>query len=146
MKRWFVALSLTLTLLAASIGLLLAGDDVAPEQVCFTNYRGQTSAFINSSPYWQGDDLIFTNCLLLSGTSLSGATQGLSSVTVDLAVGSANSHVDYVGSVTSTNGGTWSATITVPSVTSPNIQITITDASTNVYTYPWMYMSTKAKM
>lgn len=128
-------------------GQVRGGDVVAVPTVTWTNFRGQALGEISSEQYWQGTTLVGTNVLLYAGTDTNGAIQGLNGVTIDVAVGSSSSNTHYVGTIISTNEGTFWFSATVPS--NMNIayaQVKITDENTNIYIYPWMYFSTKVSL
>ena len=118
--------------------LSLAGDTVSPISVTFTNYRGQAVETITSAgTLYQGTTLRLTNCAAMSSTTATNTIQGLDAVTVQCAVGNTSTSITYTASVTSTNGGTWSCDIVVPTnISSFSVQVKLTDSLTNSYIYP----------
>lgn len=127
------------------IGSVCAGDAVEPAILTgLTNSRSDSVTFYNATEYYRGATLRFTNCVLLVTNSV---IQGLDGVTMELKWGTeATNHV-FTPTVTSTNLGKWTLSLTVPTNwASPYIQIKITDALTNSYIYPWRMLHTKASM
>ena len=147
MKRLIETMVLVGALLAGMAAVVRAADDVvASPSVTFTNIRDEAVVYVSDETYYQSTTLVFTNCQVYSDTA-GAVIQGLSNVTVDVSIGTVATNVDYVGSVTSITGGTWSASITVPSfVGAPQVQVKLTDSLTNSYIYPWKVIRTKVGM
>jgi len=118
--------------------LCLAGDGVAPQTVTCTNLRDVASTeYAARGTYIGGRTILWTNCVAYSGGSTSSPVQGLSNVTVRVAIGERNRSTNYTGGVISPTAGTWWCLGTVPTNISPiYFQLTITDENTNTYSYP----------
>lgn len=117
---------------------VFAADQVVPQSVTFTNYRGQAVETITSAgTIYQGATLRLTNCVAMSSTTATNTVQGLDAVTVQCAVGNTTTSVTYSATVTSTNNGMWACDIVVPTnMTSFSVQVKLTDANTNSFIYP----------
>jgi len=143
-KRTLIAVAAAALL--AAISLVAFADPVTPATATINSIRGEAVANI-SGTFYQDATLRFTNCVIYSGTSTNSAVQNLHGVTVTVSAGNASTNVDYTATVLSTNAGTWSCDITVPSfITAPYIQVKVTDANTNSYIYPWKALATKTGM
>jgi hypothetical protein len=126
------------------VGNVAAADAVEPATNSFAWTRGdgqQESA--GEQVYYRGTTLLFTNCVLHSGMSAPGPTQGLAGVSIELRVGSTASNVAYAATGSGTNDGRWWCSVTVPSnAANPYLQLKITDSNTNSYIYPWKVLKT----
>ena len=138
-------------LVLAAVGLLFvwpvrAADTVEPANVTISSVRGEAVSAISSEAYYEGSSLIFTNCICFSDTA-GTVTQGLDTVTITLNVGTTVTNVEYSG--TADDGDkSWSTAITVPTnITGTiNVQVKLTDATTNIYIYPWKTLAHKEAM
>ena len=136
--RLFVALALLASAFATQ-----AADEVSPSTNSFRWLRDEGVGQISDQSYYEGSTLRLTNCTLYAGTATSSPVQGLTAVTMELRVGNATTNVPYTPSVQNTNG-IWWANILVPSNITPcYLQMKLSDATTNIYIYPWKTMSTK---
>ena len=138
-------------LVLAAVGLLFvwpvrAADTVEPANVTIRSVRGESVSAISSEVFYDGSSLLFTNCVCLSDTE-GVVTQGLDEVTITLNVGTTVTNVEYSGTADSANTNWWS-TITVPTnITGTiSVQVKLTDATTNIYIYPWKTLGHKAAM
>ena len=138
-------------LTVAVVGLLFvwpvrAADTVEPANVTIRSVRGEAVSAISSEVFYDGSSLLFTNCVCLSDTA-GIVTQGLDTVTITLNIGSTVTNVEYDGTAGSGNTN-WSASITVPTnITGTiNVQVKLTDATTNIYIYPWKTLAHKEAM
>ena len=142
MKMWVWVL----VVLTSLVTFVMAGDAVEPASYALTNNRADTVAFVNSIEYYTGSTLLLSNnWMQTTGVQ----TQGLDGVTIDVVVGRPATNISYSGTVTSTNGGTWWVSFPVPTdviADSFNVQVTITDADTNIYTYAWKKFHTQTAM
>jgi|GEM_PF-5325707 len=147
MKRWiaFWLVMLVVTIAMHACIALAQGDRVEVATASITNCRGDSSgAYINGTYYYEGTSLLFTNCVLHSGSTTNSDVQELSNVTVQVMIGTTSSSTTNTATIQSTNNGTWQCTVTVPTdQSSPNVQIKITDYWTNSYIYPWKAMKCK---
>lgn len=130
-----------LTALAASAAiccLVHASDAVEPASVSITSLRGESASLtVSAESFYQGTTILFTNCVLYSGTTTNTARQGLTDVDVELRVGTLEASTAYTATVQNTNGQWW-ASITAPTnLTAAFVQVKITDVNTNVFIYPW---------
>jgi hypothetical protein len=143
--RRLTAICLIAAGLAATIAAR-AADAVQPESVTMVNVRGEAQATVSQLEFYRGSSLVFTNCLLYSGTSTNTALQGLTGVAVELRIGTVEDSTAYAGLVTSTSG-VWSAVVTVPTnLASAFVQVKITDANTNTFIYPWKTLYTRTPL
>ena len=141
-------------LLAAVVALLahaaMGQSEVAPATAAITNFRGEAEGYATPDvTYFQGTTILFTNCMVYTGGTTNSAVQQLDGVTVSVAIGNSTSNRTYTGSVISTNAGTWSARVVVPTwALNPSVQVKLTDstAGTNVYIYPWKNLKSKAAL
>jgi len=118
-------------------------SSVTPQSVTFTNIRDEAQAYCSETYYYQGTTLVLTNCVMYSGTSTNSARQGLTAVTIEVRVGATTTNVPYTGTAIVATNGTWWCNITVPTfVSTPYLQVKVTDASTNTYIYPWKIIHT----
>ena len=113
-----------------------AADAVQPQTVTGVRLlRDATTVALTTNVYFtQGASLLFSNVLCCADAT-GAVTQGLSQVTVDLAVGNSTTATWYSASVSSTNGGTFNATVILPAYESIYWQVRLTDVNTNVYYY-----------
>jgi hypothetical protein len=122
-----------------------ADDSISPASVSYTSLRDEGNAYISSVSYYRGQSILLTNCVLYSGTSTSTPVQGLSGVTVKLKWGTSASSSNIAATVQSTNAGTFWAKFMVPTNwEAPFLEVTITNAAGEAYTYPWKLVNTKA--
>jgi hypothetical protein len=130
-------------------GLLLplcAADAVEPCSVTVTNFRDQAVDNLSAETYYDGTTLLFTNCVMYAGTTTNSAKQGLDGVTLAMTIGNSTTNVTYT-ITTGTTGGVWSCSTTVPTFSGYTyVQFKITDASTNVYIYPWRILNRKTPL
>jgi uncharacterized protein (TIGR03437 family) len=142
-EKWVALAVLTVALLA---NIVFGADDVAPATLSITNVRDEAQAYVpnGSTYYFEGTTLRLTNCTMYAGTSTNSSAQGLDSVTIDIDVGTTSTNVNYSGTAQVASNGTYYCDITVPeNLATAYIQVKITDASTNVYIYPWKMIRTK---
>jgi hypothetical protein len=126
----------TLTLIAVAFCLAaVAGHSVEPTTATFNSVRGEAQASV-SGTFYKSTTLVLTNCVMYSGTTTNTARQGLDAVTVEVRAGTTDSNTAYTATVSDTNG-IWGCRLTIPNLPSSYLQVKITDASTNVYIYPW---------
>jgi len=111
-----------------------AVDAVAPISITFTNKRDEAQQTLVGRTVYQGVSLCFTNCKMYADSSGTLA-QGLSGCTVNLSVGTLGTNVDYTATVLSAPNGTWWRTVTVPALSTFNIQVKVTDTNNNSYIY-----------
>jgi len=133
------------------IGLLFvwpvrAADTVEPANVTIRSVRGEAVSAISSEVFYDGSSLLFTNCVCLSDTA-GIVTQGLDTVTITLNIGSTVTNVEYSGTADGDNTNWW-ASVTVPTnITGTiSVQVKLTDATTNIYIYPWKTLAHKEAM
>jgi hypothetical protein len=140
MKR----LTLAAVILCLALGAL-AADKVAPQSVTATNLRATVSnPFTSDTLYTAGSSILFTNCVAYSGAGTNSAKQGLSGVTMKLIVSDGTTTTTNTATAISTNGGTWTATATLPDTTSSVFwQLKLTDAQTNIYYYGKQILKTQ---
>jgi len=67
-------------------------------------------------------------------------------VTVTVTVGNTDSATTFTGTVQNVTGGTYWCSITSPASGSMYIETTITDESTNTYTYGWKSVGLQTKL
>lgn len=133
--QWIVAV---VAMVAWMTGMVLADSPVAPPDCTFTNFRGEGVSYVSPETFYKGQALLFTNCVLYSGSSTSSAVQGLTNVTVALTIGTTLTNNIYYA-ITNAANSTWSYQFTSfpTNWDDPTIQIKVTDSSGNIYTYPW---------
>ena len=126
--------------------VVLAGDAVEPNSCTFTNFRGEAVVSVPVGTIYRSTSLVFTNCVLYSGTTTNAAVQGLDGCTVQVSVGDLSTNTDYTATVTSTNLGKWGCAILIPDMATFLIQVKVTDGQTNSYVYPSKSMSAEQSM
>jgi len=139
---------LTMAMAAAGImaaAIVMAADAVEPQTVAFRNIREEAETYASSAFYFVGTTLRMTNCQAFADTS-GVVTQGLDEVTVEIAVGNTVTSIVYNATVTDAAAGLWSCDVVVPNLSTFFIQTKLTDASTNVFIYPWKYGRSKSSL
>ena len=120
-----------------ALGFCLAAqsaDAVSPISITFTNKRDEAVQTLAGRTVYQGVSLCFTNCKMYADSG--GSTpQGLDGCTVRVSVGTLATNIDYTATVLSAPNGTWWRTVTVPALSTFNIQVKVTDSNTNSYIY-----------
>lgn len=143
MKRRMIAVLFVLVILAGAA----YADAVTPATTNIVNVRGEAVTTIGGT-YYMGSTLLITNAYCLVGGTGSN-TQGLDGITVQLTVGNSASNVVVTGTVYVASGATnrYAVSFTVPTVTGTcNIQTKITDASSNIFIYPWKRLTVKTAL
>ena len=135
---------------AASVLLCMlapAADSVEPANATFNSLRGEAQGYVSQETFYLGTPVLFTNCVLYSGTTTNSAKQGLDGVAVALRVGFAATNQSVAGHVQNTSNGTFWALFTLQTnVANPSVQVQITDANTNSYIYPWKLIKTQSPL
>jgi hypothetical protein len=122
-----------------------ADDSILPATVSYSSLRDEGNAYISSVSYYRGQMLLLTNCVLYSGTTTNAGVQGLTGVTVKLKWGTSASSSNIAANVQSAAAGTWWARFMVPTNwEAPFLEVSITNAAGEAYTYPWKLVNTKA--
>jgi hypothetical protein len=128
-----------------SASALFAADTVQPTTATFSCLREEGISYINSTTYYLGTSINFTNCLLYA-TNTAANLQGLSGVTIQLKWGDPTTNQTFTPVVQNTNG-VWCLSMTAPTNwLSPYIQIKITDGTANSYIYPWKMIRMQSAM
>ena len=141
MKR--IRLICLMSLMSASA--LVAADTVQPTTATFSSLREEGISYINSTTYYLGTSINFTNCLLYA-TNMAANLQGLSGVTIQLKWGDPTTNQIFAPVVQNTNG-VWCLSMVAPTNwLSPYIQIKITDGAANSYIYPWKMVRMQSAM
>jgi hypothetical protein len=115
----------------------MAVDAVQPQTLSgATLVRGATSVITTTNTLFvSGATILFTNCVTYSDTG--STTQGLSSVTVQVGVGSYSSSIWYTATVTDAANGKFTCTAAIPASQDFTLwQVKLTDVNTNIYYYP----------
>jgi hypothetical protein len=131
--------------LIGSIGLVLAVDAVEPATLAVTNKRAEAVTAPSQETFFRGSTLRLTNCTVYAD-STTNTVQGLDGVTVQVRISNGTTLTNstaYTGTVVSAASGTWWKDVTVPDYPDCYLQVKLTDASTNVYIYPWKILRTK---
>jgi hypothetical protein len=130
-----------LCILCLVSGVAFGADTVAPATATFASLRGEPAITLNAGTVYTGTTLAFTNCTLYADTA-GVATQGLSGVTVKLAVGTGTSTSTNTATVTSASNGQWACSITVSNVPTISLQVKITDSFGSSFIYPTKTINT----
>jgi hypothetical protein len=109
-----------------------AADSVEPASCTFTNARSDAVATVAAGTIYRNASLNLTNCVAQTTNSV---VQGLSGVTVSVSVGNTSTNIDYTATVQTAASGTWHCTVTVPDLSTFNVQVKLTDSLTNSYIY-----------
>ena len=126
---------------------VFAADAVEPASLTITNIRAETTVSASPTEYFEGATLRLTNCVLFAGASTNSDRQGLSDVTVALTIGNLTTSATYTGSAQIETSGVWSCDAVVPTNGGQcYLQVTITDANTNIYIYPWKTLAHKTPL
>lgn len=137
--RRLAALLISGAVVLAAAGL--AADAVSPQSCSFTNLRDEAQERIGDTDFFEATSLLFTNCVVYSGSSTSAAVQGLDEVEVEVRIGTTESSTAYTGTVDEAASGSWYCTVTVPTnLASAYVQVKVTDTNSNSYIYPWKTM------
>ncbi len=129
--------------------LAFSADSIAPVTVTFTNIHDEGIYFVNGNNYYENSKLTFTNCVMYSGPDTNSAVQGLNGITIQAKVANTVTSTTYAATAISTNGGTWGVQVTLPTNNAGDlvdVEITITDSNTNIFTYPLKSMHTKERL
>jgi hypothetical protein len=119
-----------------ALALRAEADPVAPAECVITNYRETVSGvYANTTIYYQGDTMQFTNCVMYATASgTNAALQNLDGCAIIVRSGAESTVVTNSGYVISTNAGTWGCVIPVlPAVNPCYHEVTVSNA--NTYTY-----------
>jgi len=141
MKRF----SLLAAVVCLVIGSVIAGDAVQPATLTFTNFRDTASIpQPTTTEYYQGTSIRLTNCVMYAGADTNSSPQGLNDVDISVSMGNESSATDYTGYASDASNGVYYCNGTVPSgMDWFYIEVTITDANTNSYTYQWQKVLTR---
>ncbi len=134
-----IAILFGVVFMVSLAGVAQATDTVAPAESSPIFTRSELYASVTNGPFYKGATLMLTNCFCSAGVD-THTTQGLSSVTCELKIGSATATwLTTTGTVQSAAAGTFWVSFTVPTNAdnSALMQLKITDAATNSYIYPW---------
>jgi opacity protein-like surface antigen len=130
--------ALLLSSVVCCLSSVFAADAVEPASVAVTSLRGEAILAVSQSSFFEGTTLRLTNNIAYAGTTTNSARQGLTDVTLEVRVGSLTTNAPYVGHVASATNGAWWCDIQIPTnLSSVYLQLKLTDATTNIYIYPW---------
>ena len=118
-----------------------------PATITITNLRSEAVSAASADTFYRLDQIVFTNCVVYSGTSSSSAVEDLTGVTVLLSWGdSVISGSSTIATVTST-AGVWGATVTLRTndVARTYFQVQLTNSTTR-FTYPLKYIDVRSKL
>ena len=123
-----------------------AADSVEPASCTITNKRSEAEVGI-SGTYFKSTTLLFTNCVMYSGTT-TNTRQGLDGVTVVATVSDGSYSSNITATAISTNLGTYwfSLNLATNFANQANVQIKITDGNNNVYIYPWKVLNLRSPL
>lgn len=125
-----------------------AAGEVAPASVTITNLRDQVESYISPTFFFEGSTLLFTNCVVYSGSTTNSPVQSLAGGTVlFLTIGTVSSCTTNQATFISEPGGTWWCSVTVPANLSPvYVQTKLVAMDATTYIYPWKMLRTKKAM
>lgn len=108
-------------ILAFLVTVTAAGAELIPEMLTLTFDRTNETAIVSSTPYIDGSTLVLTNCraLLLPVGASPAAPQDLTDCGLILYVGNSETSTVFYATVQDATNGTFTATITLPAITSP---------------------------
>jgi hypothetical protein len=120
---------------------------VEPAKITITNFRGEAESAASSDIFYRSDTILFTNCVVYSGTTTNSSKEDLTGLTVNLTWGDGVLTSSSTNANISSTAGVWNATITLRSNEGLKtyFQVRLTN-STSVFTYPFKYINVKAKL
>ena len=132
------------------LGILAATSAMAldPAKITCTNFREEAVLEASDAVFYRGDVIIFTNCVMYSGTSTSSAVQDLTAAGVILTWGDkVQSSTSVTGTVGTATSGVWNASVTLRSTEGAKtyFQMKVTNSSSE-FVYPFKTITTKAKL
>jgi hypothetical protein len=134
--------------LALLAGMLSAARAIDPASATFVSTRGDSAGtYVSTETFFLGTQLLLTNCVLYAGSTTNTARENLTNCTVGLRVGFASTNFAASGTVQdATNGTFWALFTLATNIPNPSLQITVTDAATNSYIYPWKTIKTQSPL
>jgi len=140
MKKIVASVVLVAVLFAAAI----AGE-VTPAQCEMTNLRDVTTvANVTATEFYQGDTILFTNCVMYTGATTNSAVQDLDGCDITVRLGSGSTVSTNSGAAIVASNGTWYCSATVPAVDPCYVEVTVSNVST--YTYQQQMIQTKTHL
>ena len=127
---------------AAAIAATIIAGEATPAQCTMTNLRDTASvANVTDTEFYQGDSILFTNCVMYSGATTNSAVQDLDGCDITVRLGSGSTVNTNSGTAQVASNGTWYCSATVPAVDPCYVEVTVSNVG--VYTYQQQMIQTK---
>jgi len=135
------------SVLACIVTLAVAAiaGEVTPAQCTVTSLRDAESiANVTDTEFYQGDSILFTNCVMYSGSTTNSDVQDLDGCDITVRLGSGSTVTTNSGTAQVASNGTWYCSATVPAVDPCYVEVTVSNVGT--YTYQQQMIQTKTHL
>ena len=119
-----------------------------PAKITCTNFREEAVSEASAAVFYRGDVIIWTNCIVYSGTDTNSDVQDLTDLTIILTWGdTVQDSTSVTGTAITATAGVWSATTTLRLTEAAKTywELKLTN-STDAFVYPFKTTTTKEKL